>query len=336
MKFSDKIIDLLKKGVSHSEIKKIIYNKYAIILTQKSLNEKKTMVEKMIGKKIVFDLSSRVKMIAPYRVLDGFKNYFCDGFFDLDIKNKKLDDAIKLVVRDNKLTEIEIDFIKQKIEELDLSADLVKKLHSYVFSNNPYLDNMFSLILSDGIIKKEEIMFLVEKTLEGEYDEKMVNQRFWQYTIYHYLKSLLEYESFSKIVKIWYLGKELKIVDIYDRNLMFDELNIFKNNDIEKTMLIALEKLERRVLKKVEGVFKTEEFTMPSLYNIIDFKSNVLRIFKKQQPSERGGSELWTIKELYNDKPLNARIQYERLMKKNNPGISAKKIKEGFEALVSQ
>mgnify|MGYP001460501653 FL=1 len=75
---------------------------------------------------------------------------------------------------------------------------------------------------------------------------------------------------------------------------------------------------------------------MPSLYNIIDFKSNVLRIFKKQQPSERGGSELWTIKELYNDKPLNARIQYERLMKKNNPGISAKKIKEGFEALVSQ
>lgn len=335
MKYSDKIIELLKKGVSNSEIKKTIYSKYAIILTQKTLNEKKAMVEKMIGKKIVFDLSSHIKMIAPYKILDMFKTYFCDGFFDFNIKEKKLSDAIKLVVRDNKLTEIEVDFIKQKIEELGLSSDLVEKLSSYIFSNNPYLDNMFSLILSDGIIKKEEIMFLMEKTLEGGYDEKVVNQRFWQYTIYHYLKALLKYDSFSKIVKIWYLSRELKLLDVYHRSLIFDELNIFQNNEMEKTMLIALEKLENKVLKKVEETFKTKEFTMPSLYNIIDFKSNVLRISKKQQHSESGGSELWAIKKLYEDRPLSARIQYEKLMKKNNPGISSKKIKEGFEALVS-
>ena len=68
MNFRDKIIDLLKKGVSDKEIKRIIYSEYMIHLTQKTLDDKKSMVEKMIGKKIVFDLYSHIKIDPPYTV----------------------------------------------------------------------------------------------------------------------------------------------------------------------------------------------------------------------------------------------------------------------------
>ena len=60
------------------------------------------------------------------------------------------------------------------------------------------MDNIYSLILSDGIIKKEEILFLLEKTIENGFDEEHVNNRFWKFAINFHLNKLVEIESFSK------------------------------------------------------------------------------------------------------------------------------------------
>tara|TARA_A100001015_G_scaffold153503_1_gene170362 strand:+ start:1237 stop:2247 length:1011 start_codon:yes stop_codon:yes gene_type:complete len=335
MNFNDKIIELLKKGESDGQIKENIYNQYAIVLTKKTLTEKRLMVERMIGKKLIFDLSIHVKIAPPYKVLEGFKHYFCEDFFDLEIQDAKISNLVKLVVRDNRLTEIEIDFIKQKIEELDLSRDLVERLNHYIFSNNPYLDNIYSLILSDGLIKKEEVLFLVEKTIESNYDENMVSNRFWQYAIYHYLKALIKNESFSKIVKIWYLAYELKLKEIYQKNSFFKSLNVFESNDMEKTISSALEKLEYKINQEGKKVFKSDEFSASSLYDIIDFKTNTLKIVKNEKDNiVTLNKNLADIKKIYLEKPLKAFIEYEEFMKKTNRGISMKKIRDGFEKLV--
>ncbi len=336
MKFNDKIIYYLKRGESDSQIIKKIYNQYAIVLSKKTLKEKRLMVERMIGKKLVFDLSSHVKIDPPYKVLEGFKNFFCEGFFDLEIQDNKINNLIKLVVRDNKLTEIEIDFIKQKIDELNLANDFSENIKKYIFSNNPYLDNIYSLILSDGIIKKEEIMFLIEKTIENDYDDNMVNNRFWQYAIYHFLKTFIKNESFSKIIKIWYLGYKLNIKDIYNKDIVFSSLNIFETNDMQQTINNTLMKMESKILLEGKKIFKNDDFSISSLYDIIDFKTNTLKIIrnKKENISSSVNQNLIEIKKLYNEEPFAAYIKYEELMKKTNPGISVKKIRDGFEKLV--
>lgn len=336
MNFNDKIIELLKKGESDSQIKARIYNQFAIVLTNKTLAEKRLMVERMIGKKLVFDLSAHIKIDSPHRVLEGFKHYFCEGFFTLEIQNAKINNLVKLVVRDNKLTEIEIDFIKQKVDELNLAKDLVEALNNYIFSNNPYLDNIYSLILSDGLVKKEEILFLVEKTIESNYDEEMVNDRFWKYAFYHYLKTLVKNESFSKIVKIWYLGYQLKLKELYQKSFFFKYLNVFECNDMEKTISNALEKLEYKITQEGKRVFKTDEFSVSSLYDIIDFKTNTLKIISNEKDSSDNllNKNLVDIKKIYLETPLKAFIKYEEFMKKTNNGISMKKIRDGFEKLV--
>ena len=72
-------------------------------------------------------------------------------------------------------------FLKEKTLELNLSTDLTKKAVEYLFSNNPFFDNILAIIFKDGLIKENEIAFLLEKSKEHNFSDSFINKRFWQY-----------------------------------------------------------------------------------------------------------------------------------------------------------
>ena len=103
------------------------------------------------------------KIHISYR---SFQEFITEGFYILDNKNEDFNDLIKLVVKDNVITDIEKNFLKEKTLELNLSQDLLEKANEYLFSNNPFFDNILKIIYKDGIIKENELAFLVEKSKE--------------------------------------------------------------------------------------------------------------------------------------------------------------------------
>ena len=336
MNFNDSIIQYLKEGLSDSEIISNIYSKYAIVLNKKTLLNKRLMVEKMVGHKLKFDISKKIDFKLPNTIKNEFKNYMCDEFTILNLKDEKISYLINLVTRDNVLTEIEKDFLSQKTEELSLPHDLIEKANEYILSKNPYLDNIFSLILSDGIIKKEEIMFLLEKTIENEFDEEHVNNRFWKFAINFHLNKFLEIESFSKLIKIWYTANKLSFDVIYKSDNFLSQFKLFHSNDIKLSIDLALDFFEKKLTDSICSHFKTKDFEINNLYNSIDFKNNELKfvVDKNLKLKSEPNADLVDIKNSFKSHPMKAYGDYKKLMESNNPNISNKKLKEGFRLLI--
>ena len=134
------------------------------------------------------------KIHISYR---SFQEFITEGFYILDNKNEDFNDLIKLVVKDNVITDIEKNFLKEKTLELNLSQDLLEKANEYLFSNNPFFDNILQIIYKDGIIKENELAFLVEKSKENSFSPSFVNNRFWQYSFSIHFKNY----SILKILK---------------------------------------------------------------------------------------------------------------------------------------
>lgn len=336
MNFNDKIIQLLKEGFSDSEIISSIYSKYAIVLNKKTLLDKRLMVENMVGHKLKFDISKKIDFKLPNTIKNEFKNFMCEEFTILNLKNEKISYLINLVTRDNVLTEIEKDFLKQKTEELSLPHDLIEKANEYILSKNPYLDNIYSLILSDGIIKKEEILFLLEKTIENGYDEKHVNNRFWKFAINFHLAKLISIESFSKLIKIWYTAYKLNFTLISDSNSFLSQFKLFDSNDIKVSIDQALVYYQQKLIDFVCQHFKTKDFEINNLYNSIDFETNELKFIvdKDVKVKSETNSSLIDIKKNFKSNPMKSFNDYKKLIELNNPNISAKKLKEGFRLLI--
>ena len=336
MNFNDSIIEYLKKGFSDTEITNKIYSQYAIVLRKETLNKKRGMVENMLGHKLEFDIGKKIDFKLPNTIKKEFINYLCDDFTILNLKDEKLTYLINLVTRDNILTEIEKDFLIQKTEELSLPHDLIKKANEYILSKNPYLDNIFALILSDGIIKKEEVLFLAEKTIENGFDEKHVNNRFWKYAINFYLNELSEMDSFSKLIKIWYTANKLNFDSIFKSDNFLKEFKLFDNNDIKFTIDKACEFFESQLIKLVNKHFSTNDFEINNLYNSIDFKNNKLMFIKDKDYSLKKEIKIDFINIIrsFKKQPMKAFNDYKLLIQSKNQNISNKKLKLGFKSLI--
>ena len=70
----------------------------------------------------------------------------------------------------NIITNSEKIFTK-KLKEYKLSVEVLEEVSNYVFSKNPYYDEIFQLIWSDNVIEKNEIDFMREKVIENSQQE---------------------------------------------------------------------------------------------------------------------------------------------------------------------
>lgn len=217
------------------------------------------------------------KIHISYR---SFQEFITEGFYILDNKNEDFNDLIKLVVKDNVITDIEKNFLKEKTLELNLSQDLLEKANEYLFSNNPFFDNILQIIYKDGIIKENELAFLVEKSKENSFSPSFVNNRFWQYSFSIHFEKLLNFENIEKIIKLWHLSKNTKFDLGLQRDWIIMQLNILKSFKIHENINRGLEIFENKVFSFIESKYDTSSFEISKLYDLIvlDFNDKNLEI----------------------------------------------------------
>lgn len=239
------------------------------------------------------------KLNSELYIPNKFKKFIKTNYLNINTGNKRFDELISSVVKDNKITKNEEVFLKQKTLELGLSIDLIEKSKELLNSNNPYLDNIIHIIFEDGKITEEELLFLREKELENNFSKNFVNQRFWQIGICHYLKELCEYSSFNKIIKLWHVGSSLEFKLISSDSWLFTKIDIheFENfNDVIDSGALLIEKfLKLHILKHhdfqddylYEKLYKEINLKIENIPNktdnTIDLKMNIIKIIQQEK-----------------------------------------------------
>ena len=202
----------------------------------------------------------------PHISVNAFQMFMTEGFYILNEDNKDLTDLIKLVVRDNIITDVEKIFLKEKTNELNLATDLVKKVNDYMFSNNPYFDNILEMIFKDGVIKENELAFLLEKSKENSFSSSFINNRFWQYSFALHLNELLEFKNIKKIIKLWYLSKNTEFDVALKKDWIIMKLNILKSTKIEENIDRALDHFEKEIFPFLKNKYNISIAEVEQIY----------------------------------------------------------------------
>tara|TARA_B110000238_G_scaffold195092_1_gene233843 strand:- start:1091 stop:2713 length:1623 start_codon:yes stop_codon:yes gene_type:complete len=213
-----------------------------------------------------FPIEEMLKTQSPNISIKAFQNFITEDFILLNTDNEDLNNLIKMVVRDNVITDIEKAFLKEKTLELNLSADLIKKANEYLFSNNPFFDNILAIIFKDGVIKENELEFLFEKSKENNFSESFINKRFWQYYFKLHLNNLLEFKNIQKIIKLWHLSKILELDLVLTNDWIIMQLNILKSTKIENSIHRVLNKFEKIIFPLLENKYNLTSIDSEKLY----------------------------------------------------------------------
>lgn len=211
-----------------------------------------------------------------HETVSEFKNFIKSSYLGVDTGNKKFDELIRLVVKDNIITPSEELFLIEKSEELGLSYDLVEKVKKHIHSNNPYLDNIIHLIFEDGIISEKELIFLKEKEKENNFSKSFVNHRFWQIGISFYIKELIKYEDFIQLVELWEVGRITGFELVNTENWMIINLDIHSSLDIKEVMKRGKLKLQSKLEEYLSSEYNFDSSVLPALLKELDleFKYN--------------------------------------------------------------
>ena len=208
-------------------------------------------------KKVTNPLSELEDTLKDFNPFQTIKNEARKNFIKVNSGNKKIDELIRTVVKDNRITQCEEEFLIQKSIELDLPVSILSEAKRSLHENNPYLDNLIHLVFEDGIITEEEIKFLKEKVIENEFNPTYFNVRFWQIGLIHYMDYLLKYELFSNIIKYWGINFKLKLSTELGNEFYFNALNIFESSSFEsilikgeKKIILSLNKANKHSLFK--------------------------------------------------------------------------------------
>ena len=219
--------------------------------------------------------------------LINYNDVFSSDFFNLMLENYsnfesskgELNEIIKLIVRDNVITEIEEEFLVEKANELNLDKNLINKANEYLNSNNPFLDNILKVIFKDELIKENELDFLFEKSDEYGFSKSFVNVRFWQHFMNFHKEFLLNNSNFSKLIKLWGFTRNFRLsFDINDWMIM--QMNIYKFNDINKSIINCQDKLESVISELTSEKFT--HFNFDELYKKINVISKRDTLNQKQ------------------------------------------------------
>ena len=219
--------------------------------------------------------------------LINYNDVFSSDFFNLMLENYsnfesskgELNEIIKLIVRDNVITEIEEEFLVEKANELNLDKNLINKANEYLNSNNPFLDNILKVIFKDELIKENELDFLFEKSDEYGFSKSFVNVRFWQHFMNFHKEFLLNNSNFSKLIKLWGFTRNFRLsFDINDWMIM--QMSIYKFNDINKSIINCQDKLESVISELTSERFT--HFNFDELYKKINVISKRDTLNQKQ------------------------------------------------------
>lgn len=200
-----------------------------------------------------------------YDILNDFRLFIKGSFLNVNTGNEKFDELVKIIVKDNVITDAENCFLKDKTIELGLPVNLIDQVRDYTHSNNPYLDNIIHLIFEDGIISKNELIFLKEKEKEFDFSISFVNQRFWQIGICFYLEELIKYDEFLKLVRLWEIGRATAFELSKSSTWLMIILDIHKSQDLNE------------ILKR--GRLKFQKELEEHLYANYNYNTTVIEIF---------------------------------------------------------
>lgn len=244
-----------------------------------------------------FKISARKKIYQKdiSKIKIEFQEFITEHFIKLSITNKEINELVKLVVKDNLITETEKIFLKEKLKELKLPIKILDNIEKYMFSNNPFFDSILSIIFKDGIIKENELNFLYEKSQEHKFSKSFVNNRFWQYAVYFHLDDLLKDPNFLKIVKLWFYINHTKFHLGITKDWVIFNLNIFESNNLEINIERTLKVFENEVKKRM----LLSDAELKELYNSFNStKANtgvVADINELELNKEYSKTELYTI-----------------------------------------
>lgn len=153
--------------------------------------------------------SEKIDELIDNDILSNLKKEISKYLVQINSGNKKFDDIVRSIVRDNNITPTEEEFLKHKAKELNISNDFLEKAKNALHKNNPYFDNLIHLVFEDGKITNDEIAFLSEKITENEFSIDYFNIRFWQIAITAYSDILMSFENFKLIVNLWGLNHSM-------------------------------------------------------------------------------------------------------------------------------
>jgi hypothetical protein len=241
------------------------------------------------------EVEDKLKDFNPFETL---KNEARKNFIKVNSGNKKIDELIRTVVKDNRITQCEEEFLIQKTVELNLPVSLLYEATKSLHENNPYLDNLIHLVFEDGVITKEEIKFLKEKVIENEFNPIYFNVRFWQIGLIHYMDHLLKYELFSNIIKYWGINFKLKLSTELGNEFYFNALNIFESSSFESLLM----KGEKKINTSLNYAIKHSLYKNLLLENCIGyFKSPSISNIEKIEPDKPLNSHINLLKTIINE-----------------------------------
>lgn len=237
---------LLPKGVINKTIfrnlrEKVNYNrqtfKYSIIkqssIDEMDINEYK---DGLVNDSLKLLLSE----LSEVDFFNELKSYFKGTLINVSTGIPQMDDLIKLVVKDNLITECEELFLKSKAVEHGYSEDIIEAAKKSLDSNNPYLDNLIHIIFEDGIITSEELMFLREKTQENGFSSSFVNERFWTIGLAEYTQHVVKINGLDKALLIFIILLKFDS-NLFNINKLYEHLDLFQEKSLSEIIESALD-----------------------------------------------------------------------------------------------
>lgn len=249
--------ELVEEGLNDSKISKIILEEYSIRLSpiiiknkirqnyfNNKLDEKLNSQSKEDELNKLVDIESIILKSDDIDFISITKAIFKSKNINFKTGNKKLDNIVRAVVKDNIITQAEEIFLKQKAIEFGIDKNIIEITKQSLFTNNPYLDDIIHIIFEDGEVTIEELNYLKEKGKENKFSDSFINKRFWIIGMSIYLKSLIKLENFDKIIILLVLLKELEDNELIDDKWLFSKLNIFVGHSFESIIDESIKRLE--------------------------------------------------------------------------------------------
>jgi hypothetical protein len=207
----------------------------------------------------------KIKNIPAFqKIIECFISIHNSDFQILETQNEKLNELIKLVAIDNRITNVEKMFLIEKTKELELSIEIVDLAKNYLGSNNPILDKIFVMILQDGKIDKIEIDFIREKSTELGLNQEMVNERFWAFAIHFHLNDLIKLECFRDWIVHWYLQVYSNTRNLNNIKQAHKFLDIFSDKSFNEMIEISSLKLKQEN-QDIDNVNKSNHINLTEL-----------------------------------------------------------------------
>ena len=314
---------------------------------KKKINTIKTFFREKNNNRLVNsiqDKENKFKLVPINKTLVQIKSEFrvfgTENFTDLTNKSELSSDLIKLVVKDNIITDIEKKFIDEKINELDLSKELAENIKDYTFSNNPFFDNILSIIFKDGIVKEIELEFLFEKSNENSFSKSFVNNRFWQYAIKYHLDDLTRNEDFIKIIKLWFTCKNLKIE--VSKDWLILRLNIYDSNNLKVSVSKALRDFEQKIEDHLKKEFSLSDYDFSNIYKSFnDTQKHETKVslqptsLKTKQENLVDINTLRSFRNKFEENPFTAYSEFKNHLHKNLNIKNIKTIKSLWDEVLN-